>query len=347
MLYQILAEALGAAPRFATMRGRQALIQQALDGYPYSADLARRLLSVDLEGPPREVASSLVQHLDGNEAAPGVPALALLAQAVEQNSGAAQREKLRQLREHMGWGAAYPSPTITSPWRDNRSNDELVREKIIGENTLRHIHYLRRALVAADAVVRIRAGNASATGFMVSPDLMMTNNHVIGSEEEARKAKAWFFDEVQAPRVKQAAKAADTKPLVYTNRELDITVVRLQGAPELARCFPLRPVVVEQNTRVAIIQHPNGESKKIAMQNNLVAAADARSVQYYASTEAGSSGSPVLDDDFAVVAVHWGWSSGGGADPQDRNQGTSVIALLEDLKTAAPSLLKELTVLTD
>ena len=346
MLYQILAEALGAAPRFATMRGRQALVHQALDGYAYSADLARLLLSVDLEGPPRDVASSLVQHLDGNEAAPGVPALALLAQAIEQNSSGAQREKLRQLREHMGWGATYAAPTITSPWRDSRSSDELVREKIIGENTLRHIHYLRRALVAADAVARISVGSyASATGFMVSPDLMMTNNHVIGSEEEARKAKAWFFDEVQAPRVKQAAKTADTKPLVYTNRELDITVVRLQGAPTLERCFPLRPVVMEQNARVAIIQHPNGESKKIAMQNNLVAAADARSVQYYASTEAGSSGSPVLDDDFAVVAVHWGWDRGeGGA---DRNQGTSVIALLEDLKTAAPDLLKELTVLTD
>ena len=106
------------------MRGRQALVHQALDGYAYSADLARLLLSVDLDGPPRDVASSLVQHLDGNEAAPGVPALALLAQAIEQNSSGAQREKLRQLRAHMRCGASYPAPTInTSPWRDSRSSD--------------------------------------------------------------------------------------------------------------------------------------------------------------------------------------------------------------------------------
>ena len=39
------------------------------------------------------------------------------------------------------------------------------------------------------------------------------------------------------------------------------------------------------------------------MQNNFVAYADANIVQYATSTLPGSSGSPVFDDEFKVVAI--------------------------------------------
>lgn len=67
-----------------------------------------------------------------------------------------------------------------------------VQEKIIGEDTLRHIYILNQALEAAKGVVHLRVSKGAGTGFMISPDLLMTNNHVIASQEEAEKTEYTF-----------------------------------------------------------------------------------------------------------------------------------------------------------
>ena len=367
---KVLLEALSDTPHFATVRGRQTIIRDALGGYPLSAEIDKALRFLDWEGAPIVVAGDLLRLLDGHEPAPGVPALALIAQAIHPMAGTAHREKLADLRRRMGWGAVDPSSFPAENWRDSRPPAEVVRERIIGENTLKPMYYLRRALVAADAVVRVDLnGSPRGTGFLVAPDLMMTNNHVIATQDEARSAQARFFDEVPDEQSKEEfrrkqviARTAGERPLLYTNKDLDFTLVRLQGSPRLVRYLPLRPKVLQQNDRVVIIQHPGGYPKQISLQNNLVASADARLVQYYTSTKGGSSGSPVLDGDFAVTAIHHGWvrnqawesgSQARLADPkqidhlQYRNQGTSMIAILEDLEKNAPNLVGELSILRD
>ncbi len=370
MPLKILIPALSDTPQFATVRGRQALVRNTLAGYEHSAQIDKTLRWVNWEGSAFEVADDLLRKLDGHDVAPGVPALALLAQAIEPMAGMAHREKLVELRRRMGWGAvADPSPSPAEDWRDERAAGELAQERLIGENTLRPLYYLRRALVAAEAVVRVElSGEPVGTGFLVAPDLMVTNHHVISDDAEAKRAQARFFCEApddehkEKARREVVARAAGQQPLLYTSEKLDVTLIRLAGSPPLARYLPLRPKVMRQNDRVAIIQHPGGYPKQISLQNNLVAAANDRFVQYYTSTKAGSSGSPVLDDDFAVIAIHYRWVhnkawDGDGqirvTDPkqvkdlQYRNQGTSVIALLADLKKRAPQLLEELTVLPE
>jgi V8-like Glu-specific endopeptidase len=102
---------------------------------------------------------------------------------------------------------------------------------------------------------------------------------------------------------------------------------------------------VRRDDRVAIIQHPGGHLKKISMQNNFVAYADANVVQYTTSTLPGSSGSPVFDDDFQVIAIHH--SGGRLLEPGTkqrylRNAGTSMIAVLNDMKSNAPGIYTRL-----
>ena len=77
------------------------------------------------------------------------------------------------------------------------------------------------------------------------------------------------------------------------------------------------------------------------MQNNFVEYIDRRTIQYTTSTEPGSSGSPVFDDDFHVIAIHH--SGGMIAEPGTtrrylRNAGSSMSAVLEDLKAHAPEI---------
>lgn len=118
--------------------------------------------------------------------------------------------------------------------------------------------------------------------------------------------------------------------------------MKLEAAGPQPAPLKLSADAVKPNDRVPIIQHPEGMPKQISIQNNLVAYADAEKVQYYTTTMPGSSGSPVFDDQFHVVAIHRKW-----VDQKDfatphpyRNQGTSMIAILADLRQNAPDLHK-------
>jgi len=272
------------------------------------------------------------------------------------------QDQLVGLRLRMNWGAD-PAPAPPQNWHDDRRPIDVVRERIIGENTLRPINYLHKALRAADAVVRVEVpGRGSGTGFLLAADLMVTNHHVIADADQAERAQITFFYEldIDGQKREEVTVGTPTDPLRYTDEGLDVTVISLQDGPKLAHYLPLRPSQLAQDQRVAIIQHPGGFLKKISMQNNLVAYTDGRTVQYYTSTQAGSSGSPVFDDDFAVVAIHHGaiqndaWDGAGHvrqSDPKQidalqwRNQGTTASAFIRALKVEAPDLLNTMTVL--
>ena len=55
-----------------------------------------------------------------------------------------------------------------------------------------------------------------------------------------------------------------------------------------------------------IVQHPEGGLKQIAVTNNHVIGLTGDRVQYSTHTLPGSSGSPVFDDRWRVVAIHRG-----------------------------------------
>jgi V8-like Glu-specific endopeptidase len=93
---------------------------------------------------------------------------------------------------------------------------------------------------------------------------------------------------------------------------------------------------------VNIIQHPAGRSKEISFQNNFVEYIGGNVAQYVTSTLNGSSGSPVLNDGWEVVALHH--AGGNLAEPTTqrryfRNEGILVERILADLPTEFKKLL--------
>ena len=345
---RLLVQLLRDLPDSKTIRGRQALIENAVSGYPKSRIL---LGSIEWEGAAMVFASDVIRWFADFEVADGVGALPLLVNAIEPLVSAAQRGKLQELQHRQGWGAEPPAPP-PDVWRDDRSSTDLNRERIIGENTLRHINMLHKALRAANAVVRITIPKQGyGTGFMVGPDLVMTNHHVIENASQAAGAEFAFFYEldIAGNQRDEVIVGAAADGFLHTDPKLDFSLIRIQHPPEFGPPLALKPVRVEQNQRVAIIQHPGGFYKKISMQNNFVAHADDRLIQYYTSTEAGSSGSPVFNEDFEVVGLHHSWIELAEPDPGQRyfrNQGSSMIAVLGALKVAAPTLWAALTVVS-
>ncbi|NUR60749.1 MAG: trypsin-like peptidase domain-containing protein [Catenulispora sp.] len=343
-----LAGIISVLPEFRTVQGRVDFLTDVFAGSPRSRDLAARL---NLDGPPRGVAVRVVDFLQGfGQDEPGRETLAVLInKALAYLGGGPDADCLRSLL------AAYPfttPPTADRPlsrWLGGVP-DDLIDEKIIGENTLRFIAVLEIALESAKAVVRIRTPRGLGTGFLAAPGLLVTNNHVVGDHVAAEASEFQFDYQLDRhgvalpPRVRRFAVGG----LFHTSAALDYTVLELEEAADGPDPIPLAltPVRVAPGSRVAIIQHPGGGFKKISMQNNFVAYADGRVVQYTTSTEPGSSGSPVFDDDFGVVAVHH--SGGLLAEPATgdrhlRNEGTSAAAVLADLRADAPGIAERLT----
>jgi V8-like Glu-specific endopeptidase len=348
--FQYLTRIVQNLPDFANVRDRRRLVAGALEGVERAETILARL---DLDGTPMGVAVEVVRFLaQFGQVAYGKEALGVFLNYIQPFVGDVDAAFLTALFQ------TYPLDALATPgrpidrWRGTDS-PAAVQEKIIGENTLRPIYMLELALAASKAVVHLQVTKTSGhaevgTGFMVACDLLMTNHHVIATPQEAAGTEVSF--NYQLDRHGHLCEPTPARMLsgglFYTNAELDFAVVQLENPPDFG-VLTLQPVQVRKDDRVAIIQHPGGHLKQIAMQNNFVAYADARMVQYTTSTLPGSSGAPVFQDNFAVVAIHH--SGGMLVEPGTNrrylcNAGTSMIAVLDDLKTHAPAIYAHLTV---
>lgn len=177
------------------------------------------------------------------------------------------------------------------------------------------------------------SGVRLGTGFLISgttfgrgdEPIFVTNEHVISKDDP----KAIAPD--QARVTFEIESASSAQPVYYsveevlfsspagklgarnsTNDELDVTVVRLKGlradAPVLkaARRLP----ALNARTRVYVVGHPNGSGIQIALQDSRLIDVDdeKRLVHYRTPTDPGSSGSPVFNTEWQVVALHHGGS---------------------------------------
>ena len=183
------------------------------------------------------------------------------------------------------------------------------------------VSFFERGLRAARAVARIitKDGAACGTGFLISPRLLMTNNHVIGSAAESAGLLAEFEYQRdldgKTMSVTRYAFAPGRCFLTNGQDDLDYTIVamgeRVLGQKPLAQ-FGHLPISNARNKHqlgdfVNIIQHPDGRMKEAVLRENQIVSRLGTVLHYVADTEPGSSGSPVFNVQFAVVALHhWG-----------------------------------------
>jgi V8-like Glu-specific endopeptidase len=328
------------------VRSRIDFMVDVLAGSPRNVDLLGQL---DLDGTPRGTAVRTVQRLMAfGQDQPGREALGVLInKLIASRGGGDDANFLRELLTRYPFTTHPVAARGMAGWHGEET-DEAVAEKIIGENTLRDIYFLDVLLDLARGVVRVQ-GPQTGTGFLIAQDLLMTNQHVIGSAAIAKECAFQFnyqLDRTRRELPVQTARALEgglfrTSPMAPRNAtadELDYTIVQLTDVPKGARHLTLTPAAIGRESRLTIIQHPGGNYKKISMQNNFVEYADELVVQYTTSTEPGSSGSPVLNDDFEVVAIHH--SGGQLTEPTTkrrylRNEGVRMSAILDDLRRHA------------
>lgn len=258
---------------------------------------------VDLTGPPISAATGLLDVVrkqsrleDGR-----LPFAAFLT-AVAEIIGGTIGDEITTIVAELGEVTPVPSPVV-------EARPSVALEKIIGQNTLRPFDFLRQGARAGEAVARLtvpmQGGLHFGTGFLARPGLLVTNNHVLPDEKASRGAVAEFNLEagLSAASTPRSYRLAPSRFFV-TDIQADLTAVALEAAPDAETFVTLANAAPEVGDRVNIIQHPQGGPKQVSLQDNHVTYCDHARIQYRTATLPGSSGSPVFNDSWEVVAVH-------------------------------------------
>ena len=178
-----------------------------------------------------------------------------------------------------------------------------------------------QALKAGRPVVRLVTLGASgivpdgfATGFLVAPDLILTNHHVFRTADEADGVGAQFLYERTHEGIREGL-IFELEPdrFFVNNKELDYAVVALRlrsvSGASLDQ-FKYLPLIaakgkIRKGDPINIIQHPEGRPKQYATVNNrLLDLRDDGFLLYETDTLEGSSGSPVFNQYWETVGLH-------------------------------------------
>lgn len=279
---------------------------------------------------------------------------------------AGQRAKIDQLiggvtaeRPHLVTSLAFsapPPPTITEPSRLER----LVRS---GEGIDRFGPMMERFLALQGQVCRIEAA-LGGTGFLVAPDLVLTNYHVLEREIAKRDFSEvvcrfdFLSESSRGVAVRLVASGSCVAHAGYApadaskegrlpvKGELDYALIRLAtpiGTDPVDNKGRVRGTVAVSATAVApaaqrilfIAQHPEGAPLSSSWGLSRGAANGGMRMQYTAETLAGSSGSPVFDGDLSLVALHHAGEPGSILQPGEYNQGIPISLIVADLAEKA------------
>ncbi len=207
--------------------------------------------------------------------------------------------------------------------RELAQSDELRRiglERVLGTSELTLVSFLHEGCFVATSVGRVRVRDFArrlkgwGTGFLVSPRLLLTNNHVLESETRARNSQVEFnYQEGPLGNLLRTSNFdLDPGRFLVTDEDLDYTLVAVRErsvSGEALASFPWNRLIAESGKALAtepvnIVQHPNGEPKQVVLRQNRVLDVYEDFVHYTADTSPGSSGSPVYNDQWEVVALH-------------------------------------------
>ena len=200
---------------------------------------------------------------------------------------------------------------------------------------------------------------SQGTGWLLSDSLVMTNHHVVNARKE-KEADATKEDlELQGQNAFAifdfndkllTGSTVNAVSLEAWNKELDYAIIRINATGRNPVKWSVKKITFDtEPVAVNIIQHPNGQSKRFGIRNNLVSASTETDLRYFTDTESGSSGSPVFNDSWEAVALHRGAKYVENVQFQGKstayvNVGTHLTSIFEHIKSNYTPLATELKI---
>lgn len=252
-------------------------------------------------------------------------------------------------------------PPAKDPVKAADAELDTVEEREIFTNDLLPIGFLAGAALAEKSVARlfvrrfddgIETTNAYwGTGWLIGKSHIITNYHVIDARNngEADASEDDFKKQAAATKVQFDYNAngsvfdeREVEKLAARSKQLDYAILRLKkdsGREPLTLWGNEVTLPTNETIALNIIQHPGGAPKQIGLRNNLAAKITTNNLAYFTDTKGGSSGSPVTNDQWQVVALHkaatrtYGKFKFQGKDTEWVNIGTRIDRIIADLES--------------
>ncbi len=200
--------------------------------------------------------------------------------------------------------------------------EEFAYERAIGKNDSVYSNFVELIQNAKRKVGRIVIKNGIktqgfATGFMVSEKLLLTNWHVFKTIDEVADSEVQFDYEynTHGNAMTPVAFRLKSEVFYYSNKDLDycfvavqpIDITGQQRLKDIGYLYldPVKGKLGDVNVeKLNIIHHPDGDLKQLSIRENKFVKITPVSIWYETDTAPGSSGSPVFNDQWQLVALH-------------------------------------------
>lgn len=211
---------------------------------------------------------------------------------------------------------------------------------IVGEsNDLLPIAFLQQGLTCARGVALLREdGIPKGSGFLTHGGLLVTCHHLLPQPPAQERVTVQFgWQRTETGELAEGVSYhLDAQRFFLTSPtdELDCTVIAL-GEPVNGGELPQPIALNDRNDKHALgislnlIHHPGGAPQQLTLRDNRLLARHQQLLHYTADTDSGSSGAPVLNDGWQLVALHHG-----GVESDDGwvNEGIRISAIIDWLK---------------
>ncbi|MEA2828634.1 MAG: endonuclease mitochondrial [Actinomycetota bacterium] len=227
-------------------------------------------------------------------------------------------KRAARLRRYNAGQPLHGSPVaVPSPGSQAAAADGRTLEQVINSADFVDIRFLEAGVAAARAVGRVNIRNQGervvgyGSASLISNQLALTNHHVLPTAEVARRSAIEFNyqDGIDGQPLQPRLFRFDPDRFYLSDKDRDFAIVAVAAqATELADFGFNRLIDVEGKAVVGefvtIVQHPRGEKKQVSLRENRVVDLLESFLHYETDTEPGSSGSPVFNDQWEVVALH-------------------------------------------
>ncbi|QDH80272.1 S8 family serine peptidase [Echinicola soli] len=202
----------------------------------------------------------------------------------------------------------------------------IIMERINGGVDFQDSYILEMLSALSKAVCRItQHGRPLGTGFLISDNVIITNNHVIDSSESAhgmlaefnyeldrdKNIKKSFSFQLDAERFFLTSSYVAAPEIPYSG--LDFTMIAVaEKSQEDISLSTIKPIYLDgirgkiiKGESCVIIQHPKGMPKKIVLKNTAFFSETRTRIVYESDTLPGSSGSMVVAlGTGEIIALH-------------------------------------------
>jgi hypothetical protein len=226
-------------------------------------------------------------------------------------------------------------------------------ERVFGQDRYVSLDWYRRGLSRCAGVARIgrERTRGVGTGFLLlgtklHPTLgdepyLLTNSHVVSPDPEVSIAMRPEDAVITFEGLPGAEHDTWTvKKLIFNSpiEKLDATLLQLDHGVAGVEPYKIASALPDRQSqqRIYVVGHPLGGGVSFSLQDNLLLDWDQRVVHYRTPTEPGSSGSPVFDDQWRLIALHHAGGANmrklnGQSGTYDANEGINILAVTEEI----------------